>query len=185
MPKMTKYGVDEYALEDLKALAELENISLEEAVKRHGWQDDFSELAEAVRVAHPTTFAEAEIRTDGVIGAIIRFRGPVPDGVAEMFTDARYDVELIGGALLTEAQMQRMVAMVARSLGKDNEGFSVIPDLEQGTITALVAGIDRATAARLQAMAQKELEAAGGSGMSAPRVIVHAVAGSGPQDEGE
>ena len=63
-------------LEDLQFIADQRGISLQEAIDRYGWHDNFSLAASRIREAYPETFAGAEI-VDGA-NAWIAFTGRPP-----------------------------------------------------------------------------------------------------------
>ena len=63
-------------LEDLQFIADQRGISLQEAIDRYGWHDNFSLAASRIREAYPETFAGAEI-VDGA-NAWIAFTGNPP-----------------------------------------------------------------------------------------------------------
>ena len=48
-------------LSDLQAVADRKGISLQEAIDRYGWNDNFALAVSRIREAAPTTFAGAEI----------------------------------------------------------------------------------------------------------------------------
>ena len=63
-------------LEDMQFIADQKGISLQEAIDRYAWQDNFSMAVSRIREATPKTFAGAEI-VDGA-NAWIAFTGDPP-----------------------------------------------------------------------------------------------------------
>jgi hypothetical protein len=71
LPSMTSYGVDEFMLGDMQKLAAEEGTTVQQAVDRYGWQNEFADLAADVQATYPDLFSAAEINTTGTPGATI------------------------------------------------------------------------------------------------------------------
>lgn len=67
---------DPAELRDLQAIANQYGITLDEAIARYAWRDDFSEMVTAIQQAHPDSVAEAASTSGST--ALIRFSGSVP-----------------------------------------------------------------------------------------------------------
>ncbi|GAB3995599.1 DNRLRE domain-containing protein [Nocardioides marmoraquaticus] len=80
-PSTTSYGVDEYMLEDLKRVAQSEGVSLDEAVARWGWQNEFADIVEEMSETHPESFSSAGINESGEVGGTISFTSDAPSAI--------------------------------------------------------------------------------------------------------
>ena len=82
-------------LSDLQAVADRKGISLQEAIDRYGWNDNFALAVSKIREAAPTTFAGAEI-VDGA-KAWIAFTGRPPRAaldIIELFRSSHSGVSV-------------------------------------------------------------------------------------------
>lgn len=82
-------------LEDLMWIAADRGISVEEAIFRYGWQQQFGQITEQLRAAHPDEVADARIVDDGC-AARIAFRSAVPELAGRLVQSLPVPVELIG-----------------------------------------------------------------------------------------
>ena len=64
-------------LEDLQTIADEVGITLQEAVTRYGWNDDFARMVSEIRVSSPGEVATAKITGDD--SASVSFSGETPD----------------------------------------------------------------------------------------------------------
>lgn len=64
-------------MQDLRLVAEQNGISLDEAIARYAWNDNFSLAVDSIRKAHPESFTDAEIVD--ARHAWISFKGSAPD----------------------------------------------------------------------------------------------------------
>ena len=105
----------EAELQDLQAVADQYGISLQEAIDRYAWNDNFSLAVSKIREMTPETFAEAVI-VDGS-NAWIAFTGPPPTEALEIIetfrsSHSRVAVEVRTGQKITEAEIEEAVPAV-------------------------------------------------------------------------
>lgn len=91
-------------LQDLMFIAADRGVSVEEAIFRYGWQDQFSRVVTDIEQTYPDMFAGAAIVDDGC-GAWIAFAGAVPGRTADLVKPLPVPVELIGDRGYTEAEL--------------------------------------------------------------------------------
>ena len=106
-------------MEDLQFIADQRGISLQEAIDRYGWHDNFSLAASRIREAAPETFAGAEI-VDGA-NAWIAFTGHPPKealDIIDIFTGSHsgVTVEVRTDKSFTEAEISDAVPAVHYAL---------------------------------------------------------------------
>ena len=114
-------------LEDLQFIADQEGISLQEAIDRYGWHDNFSLAASRIREAAPDTFAGAEI-VDGT-NAWIAFTGHPPKealDIIDIFTGSHSGVavEVRTDRSITQAEISDAVPAVHYALN-DADGVRI------------------------------------------------------------
>ena len=102
-------------LNDLQFIANREVISLEEAIDRYAWHDNFSLTISRIREEAPTSFARAEIA--GANHAWIEFRGLPPRAaldVLDIFRNSHtaISVEVRTGLGFTEAEIEVAIPAV-------------------------------------------------------------------------
>ena len=147
LPEAPPPGIEdppsEAELDDLQFIANREGISLQEAIDRFGWHDNFSLAVSKVRDAAPAAFAGAEIA--GADRAWIAFRG-LPPGAAlniiDIFRSSHSDVtvEVRTGLGFTESELQNAIPAlhyaVLESPGVRDASTSF--DFPKGRITTTV-----------------------------------------------
>ncbi len=106
-------------LEDLQFIADQKGISLQEAIDRYGWRDNFSLAASRIREAAPETFAGAEI-VDGA-NAWIAFTGHPPEealDIIDIFAGSHsgVTVEVRTDKSFTQAEISDAVSAVYYAL---------------------------------------------------------------------
>lgn len=69
-------------LEDLRSIADREGISLQEAINRYGWHNNFSLAVSGIRREFPEDFTRSEIV--GAAKAWVGFAGSAPEGALEL-----------------------------------------------------------------------------------------------------
>ncbi|MFP3974869.1 MAG: S1 family peptidase [Dehalococcoidia bacterium] len=74
--------ISDAELQDLQAIASQKGISLQAAIDRYAWNDNFALAVAKIREASPATFARAEIVDAG--HAWVGFAGPAPEAAREM-----------------------------------------------------------------------------------------------------
>ncbi|NUW39019.1 hypothetical protein [Nonomuraea rhodomycinica] len=98
--------VDAAEMEDLQQAATEEGITLEEAIARYGWQDDFVRVANEARDSFPDTYAGAVIAEDGS-SASIAFKGEAPATVTNLAKTVRHPVKVFGGRPYSEEELRQ------------------------------------------------------------------------------
>lgn len=81
----TEDSISEAELEDLQTIANQEGLTLNEAIERYAWNDNFAHAVSKIREAFPETFAGAEI-VDAVY-AWVAFADSPSDGALDIIDD--------------------------------------------------------------------------------------------------
>ena len=107
--------ISEAELEDLQAVAEQEGMSLQAAIDRYAWNDNYALAVASVREAHPGAIAGAEI-IDGD-GAWVAFAAGAPEGaiaIIDEFEKAHeaVAVEVRADFGFTEVELEKAIAAV-------------------------------------------------------------------------
>ena len=102
-------------LNDLQFIANREGISLQDAIDRYGWHDNFSLTVSRIREVAPTSFARAEIA--GADHAWIAFRGLPPRAaldILDIFRNSHtgISVEVRTGLGFTDAEIEMAIPAV-------------------------------------------------------------------------
>ena len=105
-------GISSAELEDLQTVADQYGISLQEAIDRYAWNDDFVLAVTQIREAFPNAFAGAEIVDNN--GAWIAFAGQIPSSaraIIEAFsgTNSGISVEARANLGFTEVELQSAI----------------------------------------------------------------------------
>lgn len=129
----SEFAVSKAEREDLKIIAQTEGISPKEAEKRYGWQVAFGSIVELMRTSFPDSFAEARMNQDGMIGGLIRFDGPIPEGASELVTGLPVDVTLKGDAAHSELDVQSAVEAAHFAVRGEAEGRSVSTEYDESS----------------------------------------------------
>ena len=152
-------------LQDLQFIANQEGISLQEAIDRYAWRDNFSLAVSKIREAAPGSFAGAEIAGDRQ--AWIAFTEQPPKAaldILDTFTSSHssISVEVRTDASITEAELQKAIPAVhyavLESPGVRNASTSF--DSSTAQIRTLVVLDDTASDSvldDLQAVAERKL----------------------------
>ncbi len=116
LPEMPPPEIDDSIsaaeLEDLQTVADQKGISLQTAIDRYAWNDNFALAVTKIREAFPAAFARAEIVDAG--HAWVGFAGSAPEG-ALAFIDTfsssygNISVEVRTNLGFTEAELQRAI----------------------------------------------------------------------------
>ena len=156
---------------DLRAVAQREGISYEEAVWRFGWRDDLGRVIARISQDYPDDYASSAFGDDR--SAVVRFLGGVPEQAQTLldeFSEA-YDVKIVveTGSGYNERDLSEAVPRVHYALfcteGVDNARTS--PD--EGVIKSTVQLSDDAPESLmddLRQIAQAALESGAHQGMS-------------------
>ncbi|RNL64174.1 DNRLRE domain-containing protein [Nocardioides marmoriginsengisoli] len=140
-PMMTTYGVDEYQLNDLEAIAANDGTTLQQAVDRYGWGEEFGEAVGVISAAEPGTFAYAEIADVGAPSATVHFKGSVPSSAASAVANLPVPVALVADAPYSDVEQADVVSTVVDSLNAqlpDADSFVVHMDPATGVVSAAV-----------------------------------------------
>ena len=130
-------------LNDLQSIANREGISLQEAIDRYAWHDNFSLTVSGIREVAPTSFARAEIA--GADHAWIAFRGLPPRAaldVLDIFRNSHtaISVEVRTGLGFTEAEIEMAIPAVHYAVLESSGVRDAITsfDFPKGRITTTV-----------------------------------------------
>ena len=150
---------------DLQAVADQYGISLQEAIDRYAWNDNFSLAVSKIRVAAPATFAGAEI-VDGS-HAWIAFAGPPPKAaldIIDIFTSSHsgVSVEVRTGQSVTAAELETAIPAVHYAVFKAPGVLNASTSFESATGEIVAVVVLESTASDsvlddLQAIAEKRL----------------------------
>lgn len=115
-PAATSGELTPAQLEDLAGIAEGEGLTLEAAISRYGWNEQFAFLVQRVRQGFPDSFAGARIEEDGT--AWIQFEGTIPRDAAALVAEFPHAVEIRENRGYTEAELDvRMMEAHYAALG--------------------------------------------------------------------
>ena len=130
-------------LNDLQFIANQEGTSLQEAIDRYAWHDNFSLTISRIREVAPTSFARAEI--SGADHAWIGFRGLPPKAALDVLDIFRnihpaITVEVRTGLGFTEAEIEMAIPAVHYAVleSSDVRDATTSFDLPKGRITTTV-----------------------------------------------
>ena len=150
---------------DLQAVADQYGISLQEAIDRYAWNDNFSLAVSKIRVAAPATFAGAEI-VDGS-HAWIAFAGPPPKAaldIIDIFTSSHsgVSVEVRTGQSVTAAELETAIPAVHYAVFKAPGVLNASTSFESATSEIVAVVVLESTASDsvlddLRAIAEKRL----------------------------
>ena len=150
---------------DLQAVADQYGISLQEAIDRYAWNDNFSLAVSKIRVAAPATFAGAEI-VDGS-HAWIAFTGPPPKAaldIIDIFTSSHsgVSVEVRTNQSVTAAELETAIPAVHYAVFKAPGVRDASTSFESATGEIVAVVVQESTAPDsvlddLRAIAEKRL----------------------------
>ena len=135
--------ISEDLREDLEGIAQQEGISLEEAIRRYGWHNDFSALVHEIRTAFPTDFSAAAIGDDDK--PWISFAREAPADAVAAIGGFTVPVRIVEGRGFTEAEMNRRLREIHRSVVSDERITDAVSgyDIVTGVFDVTVALADR------------------------------------------
>ena len=152
-------------LQDLQAIADRDGVSLQEAIDRYAWRDNFSLTTSRIREAAPADFAGAEITGPG--HAWIAFAGQPPKSaldILDIFRNSHsgVSVEVRTGLGYSEAELQKAIPAVhyavLRSPGVRNASTSFDSSTDQiRTVVALELTASPSILSNLRAIATQRL----------------------------
>lgn len=106
--------ISEALREDLEGVAQEMGISLEEAIRRYGWHNDFATLALQIQTAFPADFSAAAIDDDDQ--PWISFSGTAPADAATAIRGFTVPVRIFEERGFTEAEMNRQLETIHHSV---------------------------------------------------------------------
>ena len=152
-------------LDDLQFIADQKGISLQEAIERYAWRDNFSLAVSRIRGATPATFAGAEI-VDGA-NAWIAFTGRPPKAaldIIELFRSSHrgISVEVRTDLEFSEAVLREAIPAVHYAIleAPEVEDANTSFDYATGqikTVVVLKSAASSSVVDELQAIAEKRL----------------------------
>lgn len=95
-------GMTAGELEDLQTVAADEGISLTEAIDQHGWQGDYTEVAEGLEASYPDGFSGAA-KEGGTVW--FGFKGEIPSEAIDLASSLPVPVEIVGNRGFSEAEL--------------------------------------------------------------------------------
>ncbi|QVJ03466.1 hypothetical protein KGD82_27665 (plasmid) [Nocardiopsis eucommiae] len=121
-------------VEDLIQLAKDEGISFEESIDRHGWQNQFIEVAEALETSFPDEFSGAMKTPEGT--AWFAFKDEVPASALELAEALPVSVELVSDRGFTENELIVAKDLAHAEVLTDSNTANVVTgyDIETGEI---------------------------------------------------
>ncbi|WP_130413347.1 hypothetical protein [Xylanimonas ulmi] len=140
-------------MQDLRLVAEQNGISLDEAIDRYAWNDNFSLVVDTIRKAHPESFTGAEIVDAG--HAWISFKGPAPNVAAVLDPFAKIaptvEVEVRADEGYSEHQLEKSIESVHYAIygspGVRQAATSFDTDTRTIVTTVVLTDPERASAA--------------------------------------
>ena len=168
-PEQTPTKIDDppsdAELQDLQFIADRDGISLQEAIDRYAWHDNFSKMASTIREVAPQDFAGAEIV--GPRHARIAFAGQPPKAaldILDIFTSSHsgVSVEVRTGLGYSEVELEKAIPAVhytvLRSPGVRNASTSFDSSTAQiKTVVVLELTASASVLDNLQAIATQRL----------------------------
>ena len=132
-------SVSETLLEDLEGVAEEFGISLEEAVRRYGWHNEFAALVSDIRTAYPAEFSASAIGDDDKPWISFARKAP-PDAVA-LLCGFVVPVRIVEDTGFTEVDMVRWLRAIHYSVVSDDRitdarsGYDIVTGVFDVTVT--------------------------------------------------
>lgn len=131
--------VSEALREDLEGVAEEMGISLEEAIRRYGWHNDFADLAHRIRTAYPRDFSAVAIGDDDK--PWISFARKAPAAAVAAISGFVVPVRIVENSGFTEVEMNRRLEAIHRSVVSDERitdaisGYDIVTGVFDVTVT--------------------------------------------------
>ena len=139
---VTRFAAGEIPAERRQQLswqAEQEGISIDEAIEKYAWQSPLAYLVNEIREEYPDDFAGARIEDD--LSAWIAFSGAAPADAATSIRAFPRAVRIIENRGFTEADLDRRLKVVHRSVMDNDKVESAIStyDIATGRLTVDIA----------------------------------------------
>ncbi len=130
--------VSEALRKDLEGIAQELGITLEEAIRRYGWHNEFSALVNSIRTAFPSDFSAAAIGDDDK--PWISFTRKAPAAAVTAIRAFTPPVRIIEGRSFTEAEMKRRLRTIHSSVVSDKRIVDAASgyDIETGVFDVTV-----------------------------------------------
>ncbi|MEX0760927.1 MAG: hypothetical protein WD208_08005 [Dehalococcoidia bacterium] len=149
-PPKVDDSISDVELQDLQTVASSLGISLQAAIDRYAWNDNFALAVAGIRETFPEDFAGAEIVDAN--NAWIAFKGSAPDAALEMmraFTNSHtaVSVDVRTGMGVSEIEFQRAIEAAHYAVFESSEVRDAVTshDYATGKITTLVVMEDTAS----------------------------------------
>lgn len=110
-PNVEIDGITLSEIEDLKIIAEMENLSLDEAIDRYAWQTQFIQVADKLEEKYPDTFAGAVFEKDGS-GAWFAFKHDIPKDAISAVNELPATIKLYGQRGFSEMELKSKLDLV-------------------------------------------------------------------------
>lgn len=172
-PPTIESGPNEAELEDLATIAEQERSTLDRAIARYAWNDNFTVAVEEIR-AVSGDLAEAAITEDGT--AWVAFAEEVPVeavGILARFTAAHpaVDLDVRTGAGFTEAAFEDAIVRVHTALYDTPGVMEAVTSYDRParqivTTVSFLPGVDPDLVSTLQTVSAARLADDGGQGIA-------------------
>jgi len=157
------YAINSYELMDLQMVAAQNDLSLEQAIARFAWNDEFAALVADVREQFPDDFAGAAINEDG--NPWIAFNADVPAAARALINTPAVpldsvDIDLRTGTGFTELVLQEEIETLHFALLEQPGIVDLITSFDDETLTfEVVASVDGALRRTRTALAAQALGA--------------------------
>ncbi len=123
-------------LENLQFVANQEGISLQTAIARYGWRDNFSLAVAQVREEVPAAFTKAEIVDDS--NAWIAFKANAPQAALDIINTFKnshsgVSVQIITGKGFTEVELRKVIEAAHYAVYESSEVHSAVTTFDSST----------------------------------------------------
>ena len=156
---------NEAEMEDLRFIARQEGISVQEAIERYGWQDNFSLAVAQIEEAIPHAFAGAEIVDDS--SAWVAFNADAPQAARDIINTFRsshrgVSVQIRANAGISEEELSEAIPIVHYAIYRSPEvrdaGTSFNSETGQiESVVVLERGVPDSAIEELTALAEAKL----------------------------
>ena len=135
--------VSEALRKDLEGIAQELGITLEEAIRRYGWHNDFSALVNSIRTAFAADFSAAAIGDDDK--PWISFARKAPAAAVTAIGAFTPPVKIIEERSFTESEMKRRLRTIHSSVVSDKRIVDAVSgyDIETGVFDVTVQLLDQ------------------------------------------
>ena len=155
-------------MDDLRFVARQEGISVQEAIERYGWRDNFSLASSQIREAVPHAFAGAEIVDDN--SAWVAFVADAPQEALDILNTFRnahggVSVQIRANAGISEEERGKAIETVHYAIYRSPEVRDAVTTFDSATgqiksVVVLASGVPGSAIEELRAVAEAKLVAA-------------------------